>query len=97
MVCSYSTIASDSVNTKNKRAKTGLYRSAEYQTCFELMGLSAQKKKLKIDFQDGDHGSYLRFPMRMSSAIFLSTSRPNTSSQVLTELAFQFRRFKRDF
>ena len=38
-----------------------LYRSPDYQTSFEAVGISAQKKKFNIDFQDGGH---LGFPIR---------------------------------
>ena len=43
----------------NKRAKIALYRSPDYQTSFESIGLSVQKKKVNIEFQDGSH---LGFP-----------------------------------
>ena len=46
----------------NKRAKTALYHSSDYQTSSESIGLSAQEKKFNIDFQDGGH---LGFPIRM--------------------------------
>ena len=32
-----------------------LYRSPNYQTGFESIGLSVQEKKFNIDFQDGDN------------------------------------------
>ena len=32
---------------------------------FESIGLSAQEKKCKIDFQDNGHGGYLGFPIRI--------------------------------
>ena len=38
-----------------------LYCSLDHQTSFKSIGLSVQKKKFNIDFQDGDH---LRFPIR---------------------------------
>ena len=44
-----------------------LYRSPDYQTTFESIGLSVQEKKFNIDFQDGDH---LGFPNRMILATF---------------------------
>ena len=37
---------------------------------FELIGLSIQEKKRKIDFQDGHHGSQLGFPIRTFFFIF---------------------------
>ena len=46
----------------NKRAKTALYCSPEYQKSFESVGLSVQEKKFNIDFQDGGH---LGFPIRI--------------------------------
>ena len=51
----------------NKRAKITLYRSPDYQTSFESTGLSVQKRKFNIDFQDGGH---LGFPIRMILATF---------------------------
>ena len=39
-----------------------LYRSSDYQTSFESIGLSFQEKKFNIDFQDDGH---LGFPIRM--------------------------------
>ena len=36
----------------------------------ESIGLSAQEKKRKIDFQDGDHGGHLGFPIRTILATF---------------------------
>ena len=50
---------------KNKRAKMALYRSPDYQTSFESIGLLLQMKKFNIDFQDGSH---LGFPNRMTLA-----------------------------
>ena len=42
--------------SKNKKkAKVALNPSPEYQVSFESYGLSVQKKKFKIDFQDGSH------------------------------------------
>ena len=34
------------------------------------IGLSAQEKKRKIDFQDGDHGGHLGFPIGTILATF---------------------------
>ena len=39
-------------------------------TIFELIGLSVQEKKRKIDFQDGCHGGHLGFPISMILASF---------------------------
>ena len=50
----------------NKRAKTALYRSLDYQTSFESNSLKVQEKKFNIDFQDGGH---LGFSIRMILAI----------------------------
>ena len=44
-----------------------LYCLPDYQTSFESIALSVQKKKLKIDFQDGSH---LGFKIRMILATF---------------------------
>ena len=38
-----------------KMTKLALYRSPDYQTNFESIGLSVQEKKFNIDFQDGGH------------------------------------------
>ena len=43
-----------------------LYRSHDYQTSFESIGLSVQEK-FNINFQDGGH---LGFPIRMILATF---------------------------
>ena len=50
----------------NKMAKMALYRSPDYKTSFESVGLSDQEK-FNIDFQDGGH---LGFPIRMILATF---------------------------
>ena len=49
-------------NKTNKRVKMTLYRSPDYQTSFESINVSVQKKNLNIDFQDGGH---LGFPIKM--------------------------------
>ena len=36
-----------------------LYRSPDYQTSFESIGLSVREKKLNIDFQNGGHLGFL--------------------------------------
>ena len=54
------------VTIKNKRAKMALYRSPDYQTSFESIGLLVQEK-FNIDFQEGSH---LGFPIRMILATF---------------------------
>ena len=56
---------------------------------FESIGLSVQKKKGKIDFQDGRH---LGFPIGTILAIFISTSHPNPSYQFSNQLALWFRK-----
>ena len=66
------------------------HHDASYQG-FESIGLSVQEKKRKIDFQDGDHGGHLGYPIRTILAI-LSTSQPNASYQVSSQMAFWFRR-----
>ena len=38
-----------------KRAKMALYRSSNYQTMFEAIGLYVREEKFNIDYQDGDH------------------------------------------
>ena len=44
-----------------------LYRSPDYQTSFESIGLSVEEKNFNIDFQDGGH---LGFPIRIILATF---------------------------
>ena len=51
-----------------------------------------QEKKRKIDFQDGDHGGHLGFPIRTILVIFLSKSHPDDSYQVPSQLAQVCRR-----
>ena len=38
--------------------------------CFKLISVLVQEKKQKIDFQDGDHGGQLRFPIKTILTIF---------------------------
>ena len=45
-----------------------LYRSPDYQTSFESVGISVQRKKLNSDFQDGSH---LEFPIRLTLALLI--------------------------
>ena len=59
---------------------------------FESMALSVQEKKFKTDFQDGHHGHNLGF--RNDLSYFSSTSHPDASYKVSSQLAFQFRRRK---
>ena len=46
-----------------------LYRSPDYQTSFESIGLSF-KEKFNIDFHDRGHGGHLGFPIQIFLAIF---------------------------
>ena len=55
-------------------------------TKFQSSGLSFQEKKRKIDFRDGGH---LGFQIGTSLAV-LSTSHPDASYQVSSQLAFGF-------
>ena len=57
-----------------------LYRSLDYQTSFESIGLSVQAKKFNIDFQDGGH---FGFPIRIIFATF--------DLQVTSKLPMKFR------
>ena len=67
-----------------------IYKSPRcFLQSFESIGLSVQKKKRKIDFQDGRH---LGFPIGMILAIFISTSNPDASSQFSNQLAIWFRK-----
>ena len=55
-----------------------------FLSSFESTGLSVQKKKGKIDFQDGRHLGFLTSTIL---AIFISTSHPNPSYQFSNQLA----------
>ena len=48
-----------------------LYRSPDYQTNLESIGLSVQEKKLNIDFQDSGH---IVVPVRMILALLIYKS-----------------------
>ena len=61
---------------------------------FKSIALSVQGKKFKTDFQDGHHSRNLRFPIATIWAIFDLPSHPDASYQVLSQIAFQFRRSK---
>ena len=58
---------------------------------FESVRLSIQEK-FKIDFQDGNCCGQLVLPIGTILAIFVSTSHLNASYQVMSHLAFRFRR-----
>ena len=49
-------------------------------------------EEVKNILQDGCHGGQLGFPIRTILAFFLSTSHPDASYQVSSQLAFRFRR-----
>ena len=55
------------MRNNDKRAKMALYCSPDYQTRFELIGLSVQETKFNIDVQDGGH---LGCPIRMILSTF---------------------------
>ena len=59
---------------------------------FESIALLVQEKKFKTDFQDGRLSLNLGFPIATISAVLLSTSHPDASYQVSSQLASQFRR-----
>ena len=54
---------------------------------FESIALSVQEKKFKTDFQDGRHSLNLGLPIA-TIWVFLSTSHPDASYQVSSQLAF---------
>ena len=60
-----------------------------FQLCLESTGLSVQWKKRKIDFQDGGHVGHLGVSIETILASFLFTSFPDTSFQVLSQIAFR--------
>ena len=67
-----------------------IYKSPRcFLSSFESIGLSVQKKKGKIDFQDGCH---FLFPIGTIFAIYISTSHPNPSYQFSNQLALWFRK-----
>ena len=67
-----------------------IYKSPRcFLSSFKSIGLSVQKKKGKIDFQEGRH---LGFPIGTILAIFISTSHPNPSYQFSNQLALWFRK-----
>ena len=67
-----------------------IYKSPRcFLSSFKPIGLSVQKKKGKIDFQDGRH---LGFPIGSILAIFISTSHPNPSYQFSNQLALWVRK-----
>ena len=67
-----------------------IYKSLRcFLPSFESISLSVQKKKGKIDFQDGRH---LGFPIGTVLAIFISTSHPDPSYQFSNQLALWFRK-----
>ena len=63
----YNTTAGIQSKTKTRGPKMALYRSPDYQTSFESVGLSVQEKRFNTDFQDGSH---LGFPIRIILASF---------------------------
>ena len=67
-----------------------IYKSPRcFLPSFESIGLSVQKKKRKIDFQDGCH---LGFPIGTILAICISTSHPDASNEFSNQLALWFRK-----
>ena len=49
-----------------------IYKSAQsFLPSLESVGISVQKKKQKLDFQDGSHGECLGFLIRMILAILI--------------------------
>ena len=61
---------------------------------FESIALSIQEKKLKANFQDGCHAHNLGFPTATIWAIFYL--QVDASYQVLSQLAIQFRRRRKN-
>ena len=67
-----------------------IYKSPRcFLPSLESTGLSVQKRKEKIDFQNGCR---LGFPIGMILAIFMSTSHPDVSYQFSNQLAIWFRK-----
>ena len=61
------------------------------------MGLSVQEKKVTIDFQDGNCGGHLVFPIGTILTIFLSKRHPDAFYQVLSQLASSGEKVKNRF
>ena len=69
-----------------------IYKSPRcFLPSFESIGLSGQKKKGKIDFQDGRHHG---FPIGTILAILISTSHPDASYEFSNKLALWFRKIR---
>ena len=66
-----------------------LYRSPDYQTSSESIGLSVQKNKFIIDFQDGGH-----FGLTLAT----SDLQVDTANEISSQFAFWFwiKKFKTD-
>ena len=76
-----------------------IYKSSRcFLPIFRSTGPLVQENKRKKEFQDGRHGGHLGFSIQTIS-YFRSTSHPNASYQVSSQMAFQFRRRskKKDF
>ena len=74
-----------------------IYKSPRcFLPSFQSIGLSVQKKKGQIDFQDSQH---LGFPIGMILAIFISTSHHDASHKFSNQLALWFRKIseKKEF
>ena len=66
-------------------------------TQFRVNWVFCSGKEVKIDFHDGHHGSHLGFMTGTILAFFWSTSHPDASYHVSSQLAFRFRRRKNGF
>ena len=81
------------ISYRNDLSYFFIYKSPRcFLPSFESIGLSVQKKKRKIGFQDGCH---LGFLIGKILAIFISTSQPDASYQFSNQLALWFRKIKK--
>ena len=71
-----------------QEGQMAMYRSPEYQTSFESVGLSVSEEKFEIDFQDGGCGSHLGILTGIITATFTLQITPIPSNQVKSRRYF---------
>ena len=76
-----------------------IYKSPRYfLSSFKSTGLSLQEKMFKIDFQDGNCGGHIGFPIRTIYTIFdLHVTQILPTSFKWIEILVQEKKFKIDF
>ena len=80
--------------SRNKRAKIAMYRSPDYQTSFEWIGLSVQEKRFNAYFQDDTRGGHLGYPIRKILATFGLQDTSILQMKFWVNWVFLFRRNK---